>query len=55
MDLMGDAVSRLAEMDAVPGAGALQEAVIVGVAKVGLEQVVVDILRGQVDSDPGEP
>ncbi len=55
MHLMRDAVSRTAEVDAVAGAGGLQVAMIVGVLVVGLQQVVVDVLGGQVDLHPLKP
>ncbi len=42
------------EMDAVAGAGGLQVLVVVGVLVVGLQQVVVDVLRRQLDLHPVE-
>ncbi len=46
---MRDTVAGPAEMYAVAGAGALQIAMVVGVAKIGLQQIMIDILGGQFD------
>ena len=55
MDLVGDAVPRLRDMDAVTFAGGHQEDVVIGVPVVGLEQVVVDVLGRQFHLHPVNP
>jgi hypothetical protein len=45
---MAHAVPRLAEPEPEATARALQEHVVVGVAEVGLEDVVIDVLRRQL-------
>ena len=47
VDGVADAVTRAAIPDAEPPAGATQEQVLVGVQVVVLNEVVVDILRGE--------
>ena len=49
-----DAVARLAEPQAEPAARALEEHVVVGVAEVGLEDVVVDVLGRHLGVRPVE-
>ena len=51
---MADAVAGPGEPDAEALAGGVQEEVVVGVAVVGLEEVVVDVLRRQLGPDPIE-
>ena len=52
---MAHAVAGLAVPEAEALARAVQEEVVVRVAVVGLEQVVVDVLRGQLGADVVEP
>ena len=51
---VADAVARLAEPEPEPAARALKEHVVVGIAKVGLEDVVIDVLRRQLRVRPVE-
>ena len=50
VDGVADAVARAAEPDAESPAGALEEEVIVGVPEVLLDEVVIDVLRGELGS-----
>ena len=52
VDLVGYAVARRAEMDSVPGTGGLKVQVVVGVPKVGLQEVVVHVLGRKLHVDP---
>ena len=51
---VADTVARLAEPEAEPAARALEEHVVVGVAEVGLEDVVVDVLGRHLGVRPVE-
>jgi hypothetical protein len=42
-------------MYAIAGTGTLQVAVVVGISEIGLQQVVVYILGGEIDPDPVQP
>jgi hypothetical protein len=53
--LVGDAVARPAEVDAVSLAGSLQVTVVVGVTEVGLQEIVVHILGRQFHPHPLHP
>jgi len=48
---MADAVSRPAVPEAESLAGAAQKQVIIGIFKIGLQQIVVDILRRKFGFD----
>src|SRR6266540_1245906 len=50
---MGYPVTRLRYMDAEFFAGGHEKGMVVGILAVGLEKVVVDILRRQFHLDPG--
>ena len=50
-----DAVARLGVPDAESAAGAVEKQVVVGVAFVGLQQVVVDVLRAELGANAVEP
>jgi len=52
--LVADAVARAREEQAVLGRHALQIAVVVRVAKVGLQHVVVGIADGELRADAGQ-
>lgn len=51
MHLVGDAVAGHAEMYAVSGTGGLQVAMVVGISEIGLQEIVIYILRGKIDPD----
>ena len=48
VQVVADAVTRAGVVDAVPGCEGLQEAVVVGVLEVQLDDVVVNILDGEI-------
>jgi hypothetical protein len=51
---MAHAVSGTAVPDAKLFAGAAQKQMIVGILEIGLEQVVIDVLRGELGLDSGK-
>ena len=55
VDRMADAVARTAVPQPEAPAGAAQEQMVVGILVVGLQEVVVDVLRRQLGLDPLDP